>query len=249
MHSLQDNEFLLPGGYDVIFSPPLAGASGDFLWQILNSTPFPRLQSANEANNSTNAAVLNVLSDNLFAIDDGNLSALMLLNLSTAFATVDHVILLQRKYRQNVLSQRNSFKLIGIICRRSTPTSSTRFKFIVTISQVLWGAAGLSSRAGVVPAVHRRTTATHSEQRPHLHANDTLIYEFSATKESQSSSTPVANIVLMFRAVEHFVWRHNLIWLFVGLDYQHLVIVVIIVGAVIHLTLFCVVCQYFQNSS
>jgi len=30
MHGLQDNEVLLPTGYDVIVSPPPGGASGNF---------------------------------------------------------------------------------------------------------------------------------------------------------------------------------------------------------------------------
>ena len=41
-------------------------------------------------------AVLKVLTDILYAIDDGDLSFLALLNLSAAFNTVDHDILLTR---------------------------------------------------------------------------------------------------------------------------------------------------------
>jgi len=48
---------------------------------------LPRLQSAYRANYSTETAVLKVLSDILLAIDSGNLSALVLLDLSAAFAT------------------------------------------------------------------------------------------------------------------------------------------------------------------
>jgi len=45
---------------------------------------FPRLQSAYRANHSTETAVLKVLSDFMLAIDDWNLSALALLDLSAA---------------------------------------------------------------------------------------------------------------------------------------------------------------------
>ena len=50
---------------------------------------LPRLQSAYRAGHLTETAVLKVLSDILLAIDAGDLSALMLLDLSAAFDTVD----------------------------------------------------------------------------------------------------------------------------------------------------------------
>ena len=60
---------------------------------------LPRLQSAYKRYRSTETAVLillKVLSDIVYAIDTGNLSVLALLDLSAAFDTVDHGILLQR---------------------------------------------------------------------------------------------------------------------------------------------------------
>ena len=63
----------------------------------LNSNGLlPRFQSACRAHHSTETAVLKVLSDILLAVDAGDLSALVLLDLSAAFDTVDHGILLRR---------------------------------------------------------------------------------------------------------------------------------------------------------
>ena len=57
---------------------------------------FPELQSAYRDHHSTATAVLKVLGDILRAIDGGDLTALTLLDLSAAFDTVGHQILLRR---------------------------------------------------------------------------------------------------------------------------------------------------------
>ena len=68
--------------------------------QLLNylnlSKLLPDVQSAYRAYHSTETAVLKVMSDVLRAIDDGDVVLLMLLDLSAAFDTVDHNILLRR---------------------------------------------------------------------------------------------------------------------------------------------------------
>jgi len=67
-------------------------------WRLLahlhSSGLLQRLQFAYHANHPTEMAVLKVLSDILLAIDNGNLSSLVLLDLSSAFDMVDHLILL-----------------------------------------------------------------------------------------------------------------------------------------------------------
>ena len=54
------------------------------------------LQSAYRLFHSTETAVLKVLADILRALDNGNVAVLTLLDLSAAFDTVDHVLLLRR---------------------------------------------------------------------------------------------------------------------------------------------------------
>jgi hypothetical protein len=57
---------------------------------------LPRLQSTYRSGHSTETAVLKVLSDILLTVDSGDLSAMALLDLSAAFDTVDHHILLKK---------------------------------------------------------------------------------------------------------------------------------------------------------
>ena len=66
------------------------------LAHLNKSSLLPLLQSAYCALHSTETAVLKVLSDILLATDAGDLSALVLLDLSAAFDTVDHDILIRR---------------------------------------------------------------------------------------------------------------------------------------------------------
>ena len=56
---------------------------------------LPELQLAYRTQHSTETAVLKVLGEILHAIDGGDLVALTLLDLSAAFDTVDHTILLR----------------------------------------------------------------------------------------------------------------------------------------------------------
>ena len=68
---------------------------------------LPDLQSAYRAHHSTETAVVKVLSDILRALDNGNLVMLTMLDLSAAFDTVDHAVLLRRLGRPTVSAARS----------------------------------------------------------------------------------------------------------------------------------------------
>ena len=63
---------------------------------LKSSKLFPPYQSAYRLNHSTETAVLHVLAEILTAADRGDLSALVLRDLSAAFDTVDHDVMFKR---------------------------------------------------------------------------------------------------------------------------------------------------------
>jgi len=131
--------------------------------------------------------VLKVLSDILLAIDDGDLSALVLLDLTAAFDTVDHYILLRRldiTYRLSgtVLNWFESY-LVG---RRQQVRTGSSFSLLCIML------CGVPQGSVLGPFLFLLYTAellllieSHG-LRPHLYADDTQMYEFCAPNETLS---------------------------------------------------------------
>ena len=63
---------------------------------MLNNNLYPSVQSAYRERHSTETALLKVQSDILTALDSGSGAVLLMLDLSAAFETIDHGILLSR---------------------------------------------------------------------------------------------------------------------------------------------------------
>jgi len=100
---------------------PAAGIS-----DVRRSSPVPPLQSGFRPGHSTeSASVLRVLSDILLAVDRGDFAAVVLLDLSAAFDTVDHC------YAASVTSsQQPSFNLLSL-CWSSAGWTTVTVRWLV----------------------------------------------------------------------------------------------------------------------
>jgi len=135
-----------------------------------------RLQSAYRTHQSTETAVLKVLTDILYAVDDGDLSVLALLDLSAAFDTVDHDILLTRlKVSFGIggaaLDWFQSYLTIRVECVRRGSARSTHktVRFGVPHGSVLGALLFILYTAGLIDLIEGYGL------NPHLYANDTQI--------------------------------------------------------------------------
>jgi Reverse transcriptase (RNA-dependent DNA polymerase) len=138
---------------------------------------LPQYQSAYRPFHSTETAVLHVLSEILTAVDRGDVAALILLDLSAAFDTVDHDILLRRlQYSYGVTGSANRW-FRSYLCGRtqyvrlgSTKSSITHLTCGVPQGSVLGPILFVLYTADLVRLVER-----HSLQ-VHLYADDTPVF-------------------------------------------------------------------------
>ena len=110
------------------------------------------LQSAYRAMHSTETAVLKVLADILLALDSGELAMLTLLDLSAAFDSVDHDMLLKRLQKSYGLGwQVLNWFIFVWPCSTRTHIGGLFY----TVSGSVRSTAGIGPRANPIPSVHR----------------------------------------------------------------------------------------------
>ena len=122
---------------------------------------LPKHQSAYRKFHSTETAVLKLVSDILLAADGAEVTLLGLLDLSAAFDTVDHDILLNPLQKSfglggGVLSWITSF------IREKTQTCGFRWRTISYISGIIRRSARECVGSSAVPTVHSRRPPDHS---------------------------------------------------------------------------------------
>jgi len=154
---------------------------------------LPRLQSGFRSGHSTETAVLRVLADILQAVDRGDSAALILLDLSAAFDTVDHSILLQRL--------QTSFGVCDIAHRWFWSYLADRNQYVrrgPSRSSVTYLVCGVPQGSVLGPILFVLYTADllslieSYDLSAHLYADDTQVYGSCAPAATDSLSSRVA---------------------------------------------------------
>jgi hypothetical protein len=157
---------------------------------------LPEVQSAYRSYHSTESAVLKVLSDVYAAADNKEVTLLCLLDLSAAFDTVDHVILVRRLYhayglRGPVLRWFQSY-LTGrsqVICYNGQSSAAHAVCFGVPQGSVLGPNLFILYAADVI-AIARRHGFT-----AHAYADDLQLYDYADPSSCASLITRLSACV------------------------------------------------------
>ena len=127
----------------------------------------PSLQYAYRKHHSTETAVLKVVSDVLLAADRGDVMLLGRLDLSVAFDTVDHEILINRLQISFGICGKVLSWILSFISQR-TQIASINGKRVNKISSCLWRTTRRRPRARVVSAVYIHCDWNRSPSWNHL---------------------------------------------------------------------------------
>jgi hypothetical protein len=164
---------------------------------------FNSNQSAYRKFHSTETALLSVQNDLLISMDNGLSSALLLLDLSAAFDTVDHSILLHRLENWFGISQTALLWFKSFLSDRSQSVHTSHSTS--TLATLLFGVPQGSVLGPLLFSLYTKPLSSLISQYPdirhHLYADDTQIYL------SFSPSTSSSAIALIESCLQHiFSW-------------------------------------------
>ena len=153
---------------------------------------IPPLQSGFRQGHSTETAVLRVLSDILQAVDNGDLAALVLLDLSAAFDTVDHSILLRCLHLTFGIDDTTTGGFSRLSSRkqyvRRGPSKSSVTCLVCDVPQ----GSVLGPILFVLYTVDLLSVIESHGLSPHLYADDTQVYGSCRPSAVTTFTTKVA---------------------------------------------------------
>jgi len=156
-----------------------------FITHADNNYLLPERQSAYRCLHTTESALLIVFNDIIRAVDDGNVVAMALLDLSSTFDTVDHATLLSvLRSRFSITDQALSWFQSYLTHRTQIFTSTSNHSLPIPL------VAGMPQGSGLSPtqfiAYTENTTDIFQKHgiQYHLFVDDTQVYSFSQVRDA-----------------------------------------------------------------
>ena len=153
-------------------------------------------QSAYKQCHGTETALLRVNNDILTAIDNGKITALILLDLSAAFDTVDHNILISRLRLS--WYPRSSIELVQILPFQQTTVCAHWYRYFTPHCTVL------GPQWFTVYTYPVRDIILHHDLNYHVYAGDTQLY-LSFNSSQQHANLAIATIELCINEIRQWM--------------------------------------------
>ena len=178
---------------------------------MITNNHYDPLQSAYRGHHSTETAILKVHNDILESMDQRKVVFLVLLDLSAAFDTVDHEILLNRlKYRMGV----EGTVLKWMESYLSGRSQSVQIKDVKSDSKALkWGVPQGSVLGPILFSIYTSPLGDIVKKHGveyHLYADDTQLYLAFNPDEKQSEEEALSKLELCVKDIREWMYQNKL---------------------------------------